>query len=217
MSFEKLYSIDVSGKTEKKGRLTYLSWAWAWAEFKKIHTNATYEIKKFDNLPYVFDKATGYMVFTSVTVGELTHDMWLPVMDSYNHAMKDVDYAFKDKYGKQKTVQAATMFDINKTIMRCLTKNLAMFGLGLYIYAGEDLPEPLEPELNKNHFGALYSKVKSVGLTTEEAKQLVKDMFNKTSAKQLTMEEFKKLMNELDKIQISMKLHELDKIPEKTE
>ena len=207
MSFEKLYSIDVSKKIEKKGSLNYLSWTWAWAEFKKVHPNATYEIKKFDNLPYVFDEKTGYMVFTSVTVDELTHDMWLPVMDGYNQAMFNIPRKVKFKsYGKEKeiVVPAATMFDINKTIMRCLTKNLAMFGLGLYIYAGEDLPEPPEapeaPELNKNHFSALYAKVDAVGLTTYEAKQLTKDMFNKTSAKQLTMEEFKKLMNELDKI-----------------
>lgn len=122
--FEKLYAIDVNGKTEKKGNLTYLSWAWAWAEFKKICPDGEYEVKKFDGIPYVYDPNTGYMVYTSVTAGGVTHEMWLPVMDSKNKALKQ-----------------ATMFEINKTIMRCLTKNLAMFGLGLYIYAGEDLPE----------------------------------------------------------------------------
>lgn len=138
--FEKLYEINVNDKTEKKNGLTYLSWAYAWAEFKKVHPNATYEIKKFEGgIPYAYDENTGYMVYTSVTVDDLTHEMWLPVMDYKNAAMKSVEY--NSRNGK---VAPATMFDINKTIMRCLTKNLAMFGLGLYIYAGEDLPEDAE-------------------------------------------------------------------------
>lgn len=151
-SFEKLYNINVNDKTEDKNGLTYLSWAWAWAEFKKAFPDAEYEVKKFENgLPYVYDENTGYMVFTSVTVDGLTHEMWLPVMDGNNKAMKNKPYEVQTKY-KKFTVNAATMFDINKTIMRCLTKNLAMFGLGLYIYAGEDLPdgeEPAEPKVER--------------------------------------------------------------------
>jgi hypothetical protein len=77
---------------------------------------------------------------TEVTIGGKTLDMWLPVMDGANKAMKDKPYSYTTRYG-EKTVEAATMFDINKTLMRCLVKNLAMFGLGIYIYAGEDLPE----------------------------------------------------------------------------
>ena len=123
--FEEITKINVNEKTEKKGNLTYLSWAWAWAEFKKVYPDAQYEVVKFaDGKPYYHDDKTGYMVYTKVTAEGLTYEMWLPVMDSRNRALLD-----------------ATMFDINKTIMRCLTKNLAMFGLGLYIYAGEDLPE----------------------------------------------------------------------------
>lgn len=144
--FEKLNQINVNEKTEKrKGdngkELTYLSWAWAWSEIKKVYPEANYEIKKFENnLPYIFDEKTGYMVFTSITIENLTYEMWLPVMNSNNRAMKSEPYEYTTKYGT-KTVESATMFDINKTIMRCLAKNLAMFGLGLYIYAGEDLPE----------------------------------------------------------------------------
>ena len=140
-AFEKLYAINVNDKTEKKNELTYLSWAYAIAEFKKVHPDMTYEVKKFENgLPYAYDPNTGYMVYTSVTVDGQTHEMWLPVMDANNRAMKSEPYVVKTKY-KDITVNPATMFDINKTIMRCLVKNLAMFGLGLYIYAGEDLPE----------------------------------------------------------------------------
>lgn len=148
-SFEKLYQINVNDKTEQKNGLTYLSWAWAWAEFKKVHPDATYEVVKFENgLPYAYDENTGYMVYTKVTVDGLTHEMWLPVMDGNNKAMKSKPYTVKTKY-KEIPVSAATMFDVNKTIMRCLTKNLAMFGLGLYVYSGEDLPEDMRSDDEK--------------------------------------------------------------------
>ena len=138
--FNQLNAINVQGKTEQKNGLTYLSWAWAWSEFMKVCPQAKYEIKMFDGKPYIYDEKLGYMVFTSITVGDDTKDMWLPVMDSSNKAM--LDHPYKYMVGKyEKVCQAATMFDINKTIMRCLTKNISMFGLGLYIYAGEDLPE----------------------------------------------------------------------------
>ena len=146
--FEELYNINVNEHTEGKNGLTYLSWCYAWAEFKKHFPEATYEVVKFDGKPYVYDENLGYMCYTTVTVGDLTHEMWLPVMDGANKAMKATPYTYKTKYG-DKTVEAATMFDINKTIMRCLTKNLAMFGLGLYIYAGEDLPEEEKEQANK--------------------------------------------------------------------
>lgn len=150
-SFEKLYSINVNDKTEDKNGLTYLSWPWAIAEIKKIHPDMTYEVKKFENgLPYVYDENTGYMVFTSMTIDGLTQEMWLPVMDSANNAMKSEPYDFTTKWGKKVHVNPATMFDINKTIMRCLVKNMAMFGLALYIYAGEDLPDSAEDDANRD-------------------------------------------------------------------
>ena len=115
--------------TEKKGKFTYLSWALAWKEFIKVYPSATYEIKKNDmGLPLFGNKEFGYMSYTTVTVVDITHEMWLPVLDFQN-----------------KPMLAPKTFDINKTVMRCLTKNLAMFGLGLYIYAGEDLPEDNTP------------------------------------------------------------------------
>lgn len=145
--FDELFSVNVNDHTEKKmtgnAALTYLSWPFAWAEVKKRYPDSHYEIEKFNGLPYVYDEKTGYMVYTTVTINDVTHEMWLPVMDGSNKAMKSEPYEYTTKfYGKEttKTVSAATMFDINKTIMRCLVKNLAMFGLGLYIFAGEDLP-----------------------------------------------------------------------------
>lgn len=172
--FDTLFSVNVNGHTEKKKsgdtELTYLSWPFAWAEVKKAYPNATYDVVKQENgLPYVYDENTGYMVNTRVTIEGVTHEMWLPVMDGANKAMKDREYTYlvknknfkyakkcddgvyRDRFGNEQTpyteksVDAATMFDVNKAIMRCLVKNLAMFGLGLYIYAGEDLPESEQP------------------------------------------------------------------------
>lgn len=166
--FETLYYIDVSNnvETKKSGKttLSYLSWTWAWAEFAKRFPNATYEIEKFEapdgiKRPYIYDENTGYMVFTNVTIDGLTHEMWLPVMDGANKAMKSKPYKYMTKYNGEKSVEAASMFDVNKTIMRCLVKNLAMFGLGLYIYSGEDLPE-VDEEAKEKEAAAFKKKVK---------------------------------------------------------
>ena len=144
--FETLSAINVNDKAEKKNGLTYLSWAWAWGEVKKIYPDATYQVLRdpTTSKPYFFDESLGYMVMTIVTIQGQTLEMWLPVMDGANKAMRKVSYSYATRYGN-KEVEAATMFDINKTLMRCLTKNLAMFGLGHYIFAGEDLPESDEP------------------------------------------------------------------------
>lgn len=143
--FETLNAINVNDMVEKKktekSTLTYLSWSSAWQVAKENFPGIEYEIEKNPEtgLPYWYDPLTGYMVFTKITLGCQTHEMWLPVMDGTNHAMKAEPYEVQTKY-KKFTVQAATMTDINKTIMRCLVKNLSIFGLGLYIYRGEDLP-----------------------------------------------------------------------------
>lgn len=133
--FERLSAINLNEHVEKKKELTYLSWAWAWSATKKECPDATYKI-----LPTDYDEALGFMCHTTVTIEGETLEMWLPVMDGANKSMLKTSYVYTTRYG-DKTVDAATTFDINKTLMRCLVKNLAMFGLGIYIYAGEDLPE----------------------------------------------------------------------------
>jgi DNA-directed RNA polymerase subunit RPC12/RpoP len=141
--FVELYSKNVNEYVEKKQGLSYLSWSYAWAEFKKVYPDATYEVKKdAEGKCYFGDESIGYMVYTSVTAGGLTYEMWLPVMDNNNKAMKFLPYTYQTRSG-EKSVESISMFDINKAVMRCLVKNLAMFGLGLYIYAGEDLPEDI--------------------------------------------------------------------------
>lgn len=149
--FQKMAGLNVNEYTEKKNNLTYLSWASAWREFCKVYEHAHYNIKEWEGKPYFYDQHLGYLVGTEVDNGNgQVKRMYLPVMDSSNKAMKAEEYTYKVKEyynykwtGKyiDKRVEPATMFDINTAIMRCLTKNLALFGLGLYIYAGEDLPE----------------------------------------------------------------------------
>lgn len=124
--FQVLSSINVNEHTEKKGNLTYLSWAWAWAEVKKNYPDAFYTIyENKDGLNYHTDGRTCW-VKTGVTINGLEHIEYLPVMDMRNNSI---------------TVDRVTSFDVNKAIQRSLTKAVARHGLGLYIYAGEDLPE----------------------------------------------------------------------------
>ncbi len=159
-TFEMLSKINVNQYVEKKNGLTYLAWAYAWSETKKHCPDAKYDIGET-----TYDEALGFMCNTTVTIGDETLPMWLPVMDGANKSMKKVAYEYETRYGK-KQVAAATTFDINKTIMRCLVKNLAMFGLGIYIYAGDDLPTQDEEVVAKKE---------------EPAKKLIELKYNDTN------------------------------------
>ena len=124
--FSELNKIVVNEHTEEKNGLTYLSWAWAWTEIKKVHPDANYIIyENKDGWNYFTDGHTAW-VKTGVTVNGIEHIEMLPVMDYRNKSIP---------------VEAITSFDVNKSIQRSLTKACARHGLGLYIYAGEDLPE----------------------------------------------------------------------------
>ena len=138
-AFARAMALDLSGKTERLAKrnrqtgrtayLRYLSWANAWAAFKGVYPDGTYRVeRRADGMPY-FEDRRGCMVFTEVTANGETHSMWLPVMDSRGDVIAE-----------------PTLSDINKSLMRCLTKNIAMFGVGLSVYAGEDVPErDIEP------------------------------------------------------------------------
>ena len=128
--FQTLNDINVNGHTEVKDtgrvRLTYLSWAWAWAEVKKNYPDATYTVYENANgWNYHTDGRTCW-VKTGVTIEGMEHIEYLPVMDNRNNSIP---------------VDKVTSMDVNKAIQRSLTKAAARHGLGLYIYAGEDLPE----------------------------------------------------------------------------
>lgn len=124
--FTELNAINVSDKTEKKNGMTYLSWAWAWGELKKLYPDATYTVyENKDGWLYHTDGRTCW-VKTGVTVNGIENIEYLPVMDFRNNSIP------ADK---------VTSYDVNKAVQRSLTKAVARHGLGLYIYAGEDLPE----------------------------------------------------------------------------
>lgn len=124
--YERLSSINVNDHTEKKNGLTYLSWAWAWGELLKAYPDSTYTIyENKDGWCYHTDGRTAW-VKTGVTVEGKEYIEMLPVMDFKNRSIP---------------LEQITSFDVNKAIQRSLTKAVARHGLGLYIYAGEDLPE----------------------------------------------------------------------------
>jgi hypothetical protein len=126
-----LLKINVNGHTERKGNLTYLSWAWAWAEVLKIDPSARWTAHEWDNSPVMVLRNGTAMVKVSVEIKGDIKTCILPVMDNRNKAIVDPD-----------------AFAVNTAIMRCLAKAIAMHGLGLYIYAGEDLPEAEKAEPN---------------------------------------------------------------------
>ena len=185
--FSKLNSINVNDKTEKKNGLTYLSWAWAWGEVKKLYPDATYTIYE-NTLPsgyvvnYFTDGKTSY-VKTGVTINNLEHIEELPVMDYRNKSI---------------LLENMTSFDVNKTIQRSLTKALARHGLGLYIYAGEDLPEDekdneLEKVIDKTKVQALNKSIENAGIK-DEVVELILSGYGYTSTSEIKVKDYNSIV-----------------------
>jgi hypothetical protein len=124
--FAELYTINVNKHVEKKGQFNYLSWAYAVAELLKRHPDATWEIIEYNGLPYN-ETPLGFFVKVAVTVNSVTRSQIHPVLDNNN-----------------RPIAKPTSFQINTSIQRCLVKAISLHGLGLYIYAGEDLPDGAE-------------------------------------------------------------------------
>jgi hypothetical protein len=124
--FAELYTINVNKHVEKKGQFNYLSWAYAVAELLKRHPDATWEIIEYNGLPYN-ETPLGFFVKVAVTVNNVTRSQIHPVLDNNN-----------------RPIAKPTSFQINTSIQRCLVKAISLHGLGLYIYAGEDLPDGAE-------------------------------------------------------------------------
>lgn len=192
-AFEKLFGVNVNDHTERKNGLTYLSWAWAWGEVKKLFPDATYTIyENKDGWNYHTDGRTCW-VKTGVTVEGIEHIEYLPVMDFKNRSIP---------------VEQVTSFDVNKAIQRSLTKAAARHGLGLYIYAGEDLPEceqtsqrPTESTSTQyitDEMGkALIKELDRTGVFIEQVLQ----RWNIKSIDQMTCEQWRKDIEELKNIQ----------------
>ena len=160
--FEEVAKININEKLEKKGKFSYLSWAFAWAEIKKLDEKANYKVyENQDSLPF-FKSEEGYFVKVGVIFNELEHIVFLPVLD-----------------GANKPIQKPNSFNINTSIQRCLVKAIAMHGLGLYVYAGEDLPEGAETDKKATINQIAYIKKLGIeadfdNLTFNQADQLTK-------------------------------------------
>ena len=152
--FAILDSIDVSEYTEKKGNFTYLSWAWAVRELLKVDPQATWEICEYqqadgETAPYMMT-AAGAFVKVKLWVGGICREQVHPVLDNRNQA-----------------IEQPNAFHLNTSIMRCLTKAIALHGLGLYIYAGEDLPGDITP-IGKEETTKLLGVAVSISKEKEE-------------------------------------------------
>jgi hypothetical protein len=139
-----LLKLNVNEHTEKKGNLTYLSWAWAWDLALKADEQATYKVEMFGDKCYMDINGTA-MVFVTVTIFGKPMTCQLPVMDYKNKAILNPD-----------------AFAINTAIMRCMTKALSLHGLGLYIYSGEDLPEEGVSKIKPTDGALVTDKQKSM-------------------------------------------------------
>ena len=171
--FEMLNSINVSDKTEQKNGLTYLSWAWAWGEVKKLYPDANYKIYETETGCIYWTDGKTTWVKTGVTINNIEHIEYLPVMDYKNKSI---------------LIENITSFDVNKAIQRSLTKAVARHGLGLYIYAGEDFPED-----NKKELEALKEKIKSY----PNALEIMQKVGKKLS--ECSEDELKKIIEILEK------------------
>jgi len=132
MNVQELLKLNVNEHTEKKNNLTYLSWAWAWAEALKADPQASFSVQMFGDKCYMEINGTA-MVWVTVTMFDKPMTCQLPVMDFRNKAILNPG-----------------AFAVNTAIMRCMTKALALHGLGMYIYAGDDLPQGEGSDIDVN-------------------------------------------------------------------
>ena len=177
--FTTLNQINVQDKIEKKNGLSYLSWAYAWGELKKLHPTATYTVyENKDGWNYHTDGKTAW-VKTGVTVEGIEHIEYLPVMDYRNKSIE---------------LDKITSFDVNKTIQRSLTKAVARHGLGLYVYAGEDLPENAEDVLS-------HVEVKEVINIPKQEKLSLKEQIKACKSKEELQEVYQSNKREITKNQ----------------
>ena len=180
--FDVLNAINVNEHTEKKNGLTYLSWAWAWAEVKKHFPDAFYTIYENANgMNYHTDGRTCW-VKTGVTINGLEHIEYLPVMDYRNASI---------------ILDNVTSFDVNKAIQRSLTKAVARHGLGLYIYAGEDLPEA-DREIKQNELDTVCNEVRNAA-TMQDLESLYNKYKNKYKSDKVFLGAVKERKNQLQK------------------
>jgi len=166
MTVVDLLALNVNEHTEKKANLTYLSWAWAWAEALKADPQASFTVQMFGDKCYMEINGTA-MVWVTVTMFGKPMVCQLPVMDNTNKPITIEGTTTVNKYGKE-IINKLDSFNVNTAIMRCMTKALSLHGLGLYIYSGDDLPSFVEPEstIDPNSMTDLFLTIHNA--TTED-------------------------------------------------
>ena len=194
--FEKLFQINVNEHVEKKNGLSYLSWPYAWAEVKKLYPTANYKVYEAEDGCIYFNDGRTAWVKTGVTVEGLEHIEYLPIMDYRNKSIP---------------VENITSFDVNKTIQRSLTKALARHGLGLYLYAGEDLPEVEVEKISARD----AQVVKAIVDKFENADKLYESLLNKyhiKNFKELTVKQYVEIVQGLNDLSESRRKKDGDKV-----
>jgi hypothetical protein len=167
--FNKLNAINVSELVSKKKSgsqdLTYLPWAdcleIAYSNYLDSEVSwIVYENPQYDNLPIWGNASLGYFTKTQVTIQGISKNMFLPVMDGNNNYLTNEPYEYTTKFGTKK-VGTIDVFEINKSVLRCLVKNFALFGIGLYVYKGEDLPTDEKEKIIAEKQNAIANKQKT--------------------------------------------------------
>ena len=171
--FETLFEINVNDHVEKKNGLSYLSWPYAWAEVKKCFPDANYKVYETESGCIYFTDGKTCWVKTGVEIAGLEHIEYLPIMDYKNKSI---------------SLENITSFDVNKSIQRSLTKALARHGLGLYLYAGEDLPEIEVEKISAKDAKILQNVVRNFDEPDKLYATLLK-RYNVSSFKELTVKQ----------------------------
>lgn len=191
--FETLFEINVNDHVEKKNGLSYLSWAYAWAEIKKRFPEANYKVYETESGCIYFTDGKTCWVKTGVTIGRLEHVEYLPIMDYKNKSIP---------------LENVTSFDVNKSIQRSLTKALARHGLGLYLYAGEDLPEIEIEKISTKDAKILQNVVKHFENPDKLYATLLK-RYNVSSFKELTVKQRLEILEGLNQMENERKNKEV--------
>jgi hypothetical protein len=193
-----LQNVNISKKLKTKVGQKYLSWSYAWSEVKKRYPDANYivyENKKKGNMPIWGTPEIGYFVKVSVTINFLSHESRLPIMNAANKAIKDRGYSYqgwnKEKNSYElKKVDPLDVMHINKTVQRALVKAIAMHGLGLNVWKGEDLPEVHLEKISKDHEKSISEELQTLDEVTD-----LNAYFQELRAEYIVEENIKKLFS----------------------
>ena len=182
--FETLFEINVNERIEKKNGLSYLSWPYAWAEVKKLYPSANYKVYETESGCIYFTDGKTCWVKTGVTIDDLEHIEYLPVMDYKNRSI---------------LLENITSFDVNKSIQRSLTKALARHGLGLYIYAGEDLPEIETERITQKDAVILKNMVNKIDSEGAIYSMILK-LYEVKNFKELSLKQYQDILSGLNEM-----------------